>query len=156
VLGWEVGVAFSSFLAGTQIQGLYSVVLRKQNLMTESDTGSYRLIGSESSRDVHFQELAWNPTYDGDIELVGLNQHLLRAETPSCGMCHFNKACKRSTQIDHTLGRCRACLTRCGLLLHSHSPMGAFGESFDSGSVDDILRSRMGKPRTVLLDWNRC
>jgi hypothetical protein len=35
-------------------------------------------------------------------------------------------------KLNHTLGRCCTRVTRCGLLLHSHSPLGAFRESFDS------------------------
>jgi hypothetical protein len=49
VLGWEVGVAFSSFLAGTQIQGMHSMVLRKLCIAKRSDASRYRLASPELS-----------------------------------------------------------------------------------------------------------
>jgi hypothetical protein len=42
-------------------------------------------------------------------------------------------------ELTHALGRRCPRPTRRGILLHSHSPLGAFRESFDSGSVDDFL-----------------
>jgi hypothetical protein len=35
-------------------------------------------------------------------------------------------------RLIYTLGRCCTRLAHCGLLLHSHSPLGAFRKSFDS------------------------
>lgn len=90
VLGWEVGVAFSSFLAGTQIQGLSLAVASRNDVVTSVNGSKYRSTGLELPGHIRLPELAWNSADDGYIVLVGHFQHLLCTEAPPCGMHCFD------------------------------------------------------------------
>lgn len=61
-----------------------------------------------------------------------------------------------SPMLIYILGDCCSGIPHCWFLFDSHSTMGALRESPIARSVDDLLRSRMGQSRLVLLDWHRC
>lgn len=69
-------------------------------------------------------------------------------------VCVISPGLKRS-ELNYALGRRRIGLARGGLLLHPHPTLGACRESSVTRSMDDLLRPRMGKSRTVLLDRHR-
>lgn len=134
--------------------------------VTSVDGFNCRSTGLELPRDIRFPKLAWYSADDGDIMFVGHFQHVLRPEAPSCGIEISTEPVSQYPKLTHIIGRGRTGLACGRVLLHSHSTLGACRESSIARSLDDFLRSWMGKSRTVLLDrhrrqcrpsaWSRC
>jgi hypothetical protein len=104
---------------------------------------TYRSAGLELSRNIHLPELARNSSHNGNIEFVGLDQHILRAETPSCGMCSFNTACKCSSHINPYPRK---------VPYSSYTLRASFAFSFPSGCFPRKLRLMKCGRRSTILD----